>query len=85
MDPSFELASKLDLSVGHKFELEVRCGFGTQVHHQSPSSRGSFFLLATFRRFLFRLMEESIALVLKSCLGGHAPFFHIVEVSHNHF
>jgi hypothetical protein len=44
-----------------------------------------FFLLATFHRFLFRLTKDSVALALESCLGGHAPFFHVVELSQNHF
>lgn len=85
MESPPEFLDRLDFSVGDDFEQQVRHRFGVKVHHQSPSPRGSFFLLATFRRFLFRLSEESIALVLESCLGGHAPFFHVVEVSHNHF
>jgi hypothetical protein len=80
-----DLVEKLDFSIGDDFAQKVRRRFGAQVHHESPSSRGSFFMLATFRRFLFHLSEESVALVLESCLGGHAPFFHVVEVSHNHF
>jgi len=75
----------MDFPIGKEFEIDIRRRFGSLVHHESPSSRGSFFLLATFRRFLFRLTEESVALVLQSCLGGHAPFFHVVEVSRNHF
>ena len=80
-----DVAAKLDFSIGEDFEQEVRRRFGSQVHHDSPSTRGSFLLLATFRRSLIRLSEESVALVLESCLGGHAPFFHVKEVSHNHF
>lgn len=79
------LAEKMDFSVGRKFELEVRHRFGVQVHHNSPSPRASFFLLATFQRFLFRLTEESVALALQSCLGGRASLFHVTEMSHNHF
>lgn len=79
------LAKKMDFSIGKQFELDVRRRFGVQVHHESPSPRGSFLLLATFHRFLFRLTEESVALALQSCLGDHAPFFHVIEVSHNHF
>lgn len=41
--------------------------------------------MTTFRRFLFRLIKESVALILESCLGGHAPFFHVLEVSNNYF
>lgn len=33
----------------------------------------------------YRLMADSVALVLQSCLGGSAHFYHVLEVSHNHF
>uniref|UniRef100_K4A297 Uncharacterized protein n=1 Tax=Setaria italica TaxID=4555 RepID=K4A297_SETIT len=79
------LTDRLDFTIGEVFEQEVRRRFGTQVNHESPSPRGSFFLLATFRRSLVRISEESVGFILESCLGGHAPFFHVVEVSHNHF
>lgn len=85
MGSSSGLAERLDFTVGMDFERYVRRRFGTQVHHVSPSPRGSFLLLATFRRSLFRLTEESVALVLQSCLGGSAHLFHVLEVSHNHF
>lgn len=75
----------LDFSHGEKFELEVLHCFGKSVHHPSSNPRGSFFLLVTFRRYLFRLTEESVALALQSCLGGFAPGFHVTELSHNHF
>lgn len=79
------LAEKLDFTIGEEFEEEVCSRFGAQVHHAYPRSQGSFLLLATFHHSLVRLSEESVSLILKSCLGGDAPFFHVVEVSHNHF
>jgi hypothetical protein len=85
MDALADLVGKLDFTVGEVFEQDVRRRFGIQVNHTSPCPRGSFLLLATFRRSLVRLTEESVALILESCLGGHAPLFHVVEVSHNHF
>jgi len=60
------LAEKMDFSIGRNFEQKVRLRFGAQVHHAYPSPRGSFFLLATFRRYPFRLTEESVALALQS-------------------
>jgi hypothetical protein len=54
------LAEKMDFSIGKEFEQDMRHRFGVQVHHESPSSRGSFYLLATFHRFLFRLTEETL-------------------------
>ena len=50
-----------------------------------PTPDGSIFLLVTFRRFLFRLTEESVALALQSCLGGRASDFHVQFLSKNHF
>jgi hypothetical protein len=50
-----------------------------------PRPLDRFFLLATFRRFLFRLTEESVALALQSCLGGCADKFHVKFLSTNHF
>lgn len=47
------LAERMDFSVGKKFERDVLHRFGVQVHHDSPSPRGSSLLLATFHRFLF--------------------------------
>jgi len=85
MGSSSGLVARMDFSVGEEFEREVHRRFGVQVHHDSPSPRGSFFLLATFRRFLFRLTEDSVSLALQSCLGGLASKFHVVELSHNHF
>lgn len=75
----------LDFSHGEKFELEVLHRFGKSVHHLSSNPRGSFFLLATFHHYLFRLTEESVALAPQSCLGGSAPGFHVTKLSHNHF
>jgi hypothetical protein len=80
-----DLVKRLDFSVGKDFKRQVHCRFGTQVHHVSSSPRGSFLLLAMFRRSLFHLKEESVALVLQSYLGGSTHHFHVFEVSHNHF
>jgi hypothetical protein len=80
-----DLAAQLDFSHGRSLEEEVDRRFGTLVHHPSPSSDGSFFLLATFRRYLFRLTEDSVSLALQSCLGGRAAGFHVQFLSTNHF
>jgi len=80
-----DLTARLDFSHGRAFEEEVDHRFGTLVHYPSPSPDGSFFLLATFRRFLFRLTEDSVSLALQSCLGGRAAGFHVQFLSTNHF
>lgn len=53
MGSSSGLAGRLDFILGLEFEDEVRRRFKSSVHHPHPTPDGSFFLLATFRRFLF--------------------------------
>jgi hypothetical protein len=55
------------------------------VHHPSPTPDGSFFLLAVFRRYLFRLTEDSVAMALHCCLGGSPAGLHVVFESDRHF
>lgn len=85
MGSSSDLASRLDFDRGLEFQEEVRRLFRSPVHHPLPSPDGSFFLLVTFRRFLFRLTEDSVSLALQSCLGGRALDFHVKFLSNNHF
>jgi hypothetical protein len=67
-----ELKDRLDFGKGLAIQDEICKLFKSPVHHPYSSPDGSFFLLVTFRRFLFRLTEESVALALESCLGGRA-------------
>jgi hypothetical protein len=78
------LLNKLDFGIGKAFEHDVHRKTGRLVHSYSRFERG-FFLLATFRRYLFQLNEESVALALQSCLGGLAKSFRVSYQSHNHF
>lgn len=77
LTPGFDL--------GLEFQENIRQRFKSPVHHPSPSPEGSFFLLATFRRFLFRLTEDWVGIALQSCLGGRALDFHVQFLSTNHF
>ncbi|TVU06152.1 hypothetical protein EJB05_49350, partial [Eragrostis curvula] len=85
MGSSSDLTANWDFSHGRRFEQEVLQRFQSAVHHPSSSPDGSFFLLATFRRFTFRLTEDSVSLALQSCLGGSAPGFHVKFLSDRHF
>lgn len=86
MGSSSTLAGLLDFDVGLDFEAKLIRTLGKRVHHLPDSrSGGSFFLLATFRRYLFWLTEDSVALALQSCLGGFEDGFDVTYLSHNHF
>ncbi|KAJ1272888.1 hypothetical protein BS78_06G237400 [Paspalum vaginatum] len=74
-----------DLAPGQRFQAEVLARFNTSVHHPSSSPHGCFFLLAVFRRFTFRLTEESVSLALHSILGGAPAGFHVQLTSDRHF
>ena len=68
--------SLLDFEVGERFEADLLRSSGCKIH--DARFRGSrFFLLATFRRHIFHLNEDSVALVLESCLGGLAADFNV--------
>ncbi|XP_066383846.1 uncharacterized protein [Miscanthus floridulus] len=43
------------------------------------------FLLVVFRRFLFRLTEDSVAMALHCCLGGTPAGFHVSFQKERHF
>lgn len=85
MGSSSDLVDRLDFDRGLEFQEEVRRSFRSPVHHPLPSADRSFLLLVTFRRFMFRLTEDSVGLALQSCLGGKAADFHVKFLSNNHF
>jgi hypothetical protein len=58
------MASRLDFNMGLEFQDEILRYFKLSLHHPHPSPDASFFLLATFRRYVFRLMEDSVSLSL---------------------
>jgi hypothetical protein len=74
----------LDFDVRIRFENELYSSTGLRIHGRSRREN-SFFLLATFRRYLFQLTEDSVALALHSCLGGFVSDFQVEYQSHNHF
>ena len=50
-----------------------------------PPPSGSFLLLASFRRYTFRLTETSVSHALAFCLGGSPAGFHVQFLSDRHF
>lgn len=85
MDLPVELHGKLDFGPGFVFQDEVLRRFNSSVHHPSSSVSGSFFLLATFRRYTFHLTEDSVSFALASCLGGSPAGFHVQYLSDRHY
>lgn len=75
MDGARFLAPLLDFGHREQFEAGLVKRFGRGTHDLHRPNHGQFFLLATFRRYLFQLNEDSVALALQSCLGGSAPAF----------
>lgn len=70
---------------GLKFQAKVRRNTNKAVHHTSSSKLGSFSLLAVFRRYTFRLTEESVSIALHACLGGSPAGFHVSLIKDRHF
>ncbi|KAJ1296587.1 hypothetical protein BS78_01G313000, partial [Paspalum vaginatum] len=71
-----------DSSPGKQFQAEVLKMFNSSVHHPSSSTNGCFFLLVVFRRFTFRLTEESAVgfhiCSLKRIIAKHFDvYFHL--------
>jgi len=80
-----ELIKDWDFSMGKRFQAEVLHRFSSSVHHPSSTPDVSFHLLVVFRRSLFRLTEESVAMALHCCLGGTPAGFHVTFESDRHF
>jgi hypothetical protein len=85
MDGERTIVPLLDFSYGERFEADLLSSTGRRIHDPCRYGRGQFFLLATFRRYLFQLNEVSVALALQSCLGGLALDYQVSFQSHNHF
>jgi hypothetical protein len=78
------LWSKLDFEIVMHFEKNLQRSTGRCIHDSVCNDSG-FHLLATFRRYLFQLNEDLVAIALQSCLGGLAQHYCVSFQSHNHF
>lgn len=74
-----------DTAPGQKFAAEVAARIGTQVHYPKSTSTGSFYMLAVFRRYTFRLEEDMVSQALFSVLGGSPTCFHVHRESERQF
>lgn len=71
----------LDLDPGAKFASVVRQRFNCSVSPTVPLSSSVFHLVDSFGRSAIRLNEDSVGLILQSCLGGIAKDFNVFHLS----
>lgn len=79
------VVTMLDFDIGKNFEKDILRSTGRSIHGAFDFDQGGFHLFATFRRSIFQLNEDSVALALRSYLGGHAQGFRVLYQSRNHF
>ena len=85
-DPALaELVEDWDFSLGKSFQSEILRKCSSSVHHPFSLPDGSFFMVVVFRRYLFCLTEDSVAMVLHCCLGGSPAGFHVSYLQDRHF
>lgn len=71
--------SDLDFSLGLGLQKLISSCVSSSV---SPSSSSNdFFLVATFGHSAIRLNDQSVGLILQSCLGGKIEDFHVIHLS----
>ncbi|KAF8671755.1 hypothetical protein HU200_049876 [Digitaria exilis] len=73
--------SSLDHRPGQDFQRLVHDRFGPSTHISSPNSSGDFYLVVSFARSVFRLDNDSVAVILQSVLGGCASDFRVQHQS----
>lgn len=73
--------SDLNFDPGIKFASLVLQCFGCMVSPTVAHSPTAFHLVASFSRSAIRLNEDSVGLILQSCLGGSAKNFHVLHLS----
>lgn len=69
--------SDLDFTPGLEFQRQVSQRFGSSVSFTPSLSSQEFFLVASFGRCAIRLCPESVALILRSCLGGVSLHYNV--------
>lgn len=77
--------SDLDLSLGLNFQRLAFERFSSPVSFTPSFGAHEFFLVACFGRFAICLSEDSIGLMLQSCLGAIDKDFKVLHMSGNMF
>lgn len=73
--------SDLSFDPGIKFSALASQRFGCTVSPSEALSSSVFLLVASFGRSAIRLNEDSVSLILQSCLGGSAKDFNVLHLS----
>lgn len=73
--------SDLCFDPGVRFSSVVSQRFGCLVSPSSSISSSVFYLVASFGRSAIRLNEDSVGLILQSCLGSNASDFNVFHLS----
>lgn len=73
--------SDLDFGPGLEIQKCVRDRFGSMINFSSSPSSREFFLVASVGRSAICLNCDSVALILKSCLGSVAKDFFVTHLS----
>jgi hypothetical protein len=71
-----DLVKDWDFKKGRDFEDAIFANYKSSVHFLC-SPRGAFHLLVVFRRYIFKLTDASVSMVIHSCLGGMPAGFHV--------
>jgi hypothetical protein len=81
MIPAMVDLSDLDFGPGLDFQHLVHDRFASPVSYAPSFASREFFLVATFSRFAVRLSEDSVGIMLQSCLGGIDKDFRVSHLS----
>jgi hypothetical protein len=73
--------SNISFDPGLKFGNQIIQRFGCSVSPSPSQLSSSFKLVASFGCSAIRLTEDSVGLLLQSCLGGHSNDFHVKHLS----
>lgn len=74
-----------DFNPGISFAYQIQRRYGCTVHFSPSRDIKEFFLVASFSSASFHLSEESVAIALQCCLGGHPQGFRVHKLNNRSF
>lgn len=70
----------LNFTPGKVIQAEIQRRFASPVSFSPSSCHREFFLVISFGRCKFRLLESSVSLILQAVLGGTADHFCVLHL-----